>query len=125
MPILDIEVVVGESEAVDLSWVQQIADAAGTVFGTEPGRTWVRLRRLQHSDYAENGMKSSSDLQPVFVSVLKSQLPPVDALRVESSELTLAISCILERPAENVHVLYLPPAAERQSFGGILVEEPS
>jgi hypothetical protein len=125
MPILDIDVVVVESETIDLSWAQQIADAAGTVFGTEPGRTWVRVRRLQHSDYAENGMKDSPDLLPVFVSVLKSQRPPLDALRVESRKLTLVISRILERPVENVHVLYLPPAAERQSFGGTLVEEPN
>lgn len=125
MPILDIEVVVIENEAIDSSWAQQIADAGGGIFGTLPGRTWVRVRGLHRSNYAENGIKLAANLQPVFVSVLKSQLPPVDALRVESHKLTLEISRIVERPVENVHVLYLPPAAERLSFGGILVEESS
>ena len=123
MPILDIEVIVVDGETTDSDWVQQIADGAGKIFGTLPGKTWVRVRRLPNVDYAENETKISPDLRPVFVSVLKSQLPPIDVLRVESRKLTLEVARIMQRPAANVHVLYLPPAAGRLSFGGTLLEE--
>jgi len=123
MPILDIEVVLAGELDIDSTWAQRIADASGKIFGTKPGRTWVRVRKLQLSDYAENGTELAPDLHPIFVSVLKSQLPPVDRLRAESQELTSEIARIVGRQTENVHILYLPPAAERMSFGGTLVEK--
>ena len=32
MPILDVDAVIAEDEAIDACWVQQIADAAGAIF---------------------------------------------------------------------------------------------
>ncbi|MFC2078897.1 hypothetical protein ACFLSZ_02845 [Candidatus Bipolaricaulota bacterium] len=122
MPILTIEVVLFDDEAIDSDWAGAIANAAGEIFGTPSGRTWVRIRGLPRSHYAENGIGSSVDLHPVFVSVLKATLPGGDELRIEAGELTTAIAEIAGRPAENVHVLYLPQGEGRISFGGTLVE---
>jgi hypothetical protein len=122
MPILDIEVVVAEDEDIDTCWAQQIADAAGSIFDTLPGRTWVRMRSLTHSGYAENQTAISPEIRPVFVSVLKAKVPAIETLRAEIQQLTLEIAHITGRREENVHILYLPPAAGRISFGGTLVE---
>lgn len=122
MPILDVEAVLFDDEVVDSIWALEIADAAGKIFETTPGQTWVRIRGLPHLHYAENGAGDSSELGPVFVSVLKAQLPDVEDLRAEVDKLTGAIARIIGRPEENVHVLYLPPGSGRISFGGKLVE---
>lgn len=122
MPILDIEIVVAENEDISTCWPQQFADAAGSIFKTQPGRTWVRVSRLKCSDYAENQTATPPEIRPVFVSVLKAKAPPIDALRAEIQQLTLEIARITGRREENIHILYLPPAAGRVSFGGTLVE---
>ena len=122
MPILDIEAVLFDHETIHSNWAKEIADAAGKIFEAPPGRTWVRIRGLPRSHYAENGTGNTLELCPVFVSVLKAQLPEVGHLRVEVEKLTAAIARIIGHPVENVHVLYLPPGAGRISFGGKLVE---
>ena len=38
---------------------QALADAAGAVFGTSPGQTWVRLRACRRRAYAENALAVS------------------------------------------------------------------
>ncbi|MFC2106678.1 4-oxalocrotonate tautomerase family protein [Candidatus Bipolaricaulota bacterium] len=105
MPILDIEAVLFDHETIDSNWAREIADAAGRIFDTPPGRTWVRVRGLPRSHYAENGADDSPQLCPVFVSVLKAQLPDVEDLRTEVDKLTGAIARIIGHPEENVHVL--------------------
>ncbi|MBU1050747.1 hypothetical protein KKG90_12065 [Candidatus Bipolaricaulota bacterium] len=122
MPILDLEVIVAQNEDIDPGWAQQIADVAGSVFGTPPGRTWVRMRAMQQSHDAENATSRSENLHPIFVTVPKAQNPPIELLRVEALKLTQEIACITERQSENIHVLYLPPAVNRMAFGGIWVE---
>ncbi len=122
MPILDIEAVLFDHETIHLDWVKEIAGAAGKIFETPPGRTCVRIRGLPRSHYAENSIVDTPKLCPVFVSVLKARLPEIEDLRVEVEKLTAAIAGIMERPVENVHVLYLPSGAGRISFGGKLVE---
>lgn len=122
MPILDVEAVPFDHEVIDSNWALEIADVAGKIFETPPGRTWVRIRGLPRSYYSENGTGDTLELCPVFVSVLKAQLPEIEDLRVEAEKLTAAIARIIGRPAENVHVLYLPSGAGRISFGGKLVE---
>ena len=122
MPILDIEAVLFDHEIIDSNWALEIADAAGRIIDTPPGQTWVRIRGLPRSQYAENGTGDSPELRPVFVSVLKAQLPEVEDLRAEVEKLTVTIARIIGRPEENVHVLYLPPGSGRISFGGKLVE---
>lgn len=125
MPILDIEVVLLGDEAVNSNWAVEIADAVGEIFDSPPGRTWVRIRDLPRSQYAENDTGDSLELCPVFVSVLKAQLPEVEDLRVEVEKLTTSIARITGRPMENVHVLYLPQGAGRVSFGGKLLSRHS
>ena len=122
MPILEIEAVLLEGESIGPHWASEIASAAGEIFDTPSGRTWVRVRGLPHSQYAENGIRDSLELAPVFVSVLKAQMPEIECLRRETKKLTAAVARITDRPAENVHVIYLPPAAGRIAFGGTLVE---
>ena len=122
MPILDVEAVLSGDETVDSNWALEIANAVGRIFDTPPGHTWVRVRGLPRSQYTENSARNTQELGPVFVSVLKAQLPRVEDLRVEVEKLTVTIARITGRPEENVHVLYLPPGEGRISFGGKLVE---
>jgi len=113
MPILEFEIV-GDAPA-DVA--QRLADAAGEVFGLEPGRVWVKLRRIAPDDYAENG--GSTSVEPVFVKVLHADVPVAIASEVE--RLTAVISNVLARPSENVHLFYEPSGGGRVAFGGDVV----
>jgi len=121
MPILEVEVVVepGEDLAGDLAG--RLADAASKVFESAPGATWVRLRPLPESNYAENEGGPPDGVRPVFVTVLKRRLPDPDERADECRALTQKLAAILDRPPENVHLLYLPEGAGRVSFGGRLL----
>lgn len=121
MPILEVEIVTGNGESLKSGLAQQLADAAGDVLGTPAGRTWVRLRVLPRNQYAENRTVVPEDVRPVFVSVLKSRACGTAELKVETAKLCEAIARACGRPKENVHILYLPEAAGRMSFGGELV----
>jgi hypothetical protein len=91
MPILDIEIVVAADADLDSSLAAKLADAAGEVFASVAGQTWVRLRPLGGELYAENG------------------------------GLTLAIANVCDRAPETVHLVYRPAARGRVAFGGKLV----
>lgn len=122
MPILDVEPVVGEDHTLDPSLAQRLADAAAVVFGSAPGRVWVRLRPLPAAQYAENASVAAgadADL-PVFVTVLHAHPPAGDARANEAALLTAAVAQAIGRAAERVHVQYAPPGAGRQAFGGRL-----
>lgn len=118
MPILDIEVVGLSGDASTLS--QALADRIGRVLNSSPGKTWIRLRNLESSHYAENEAPSAP--QPVFVQVLEAQPPEDSELRAVIMSLTQTIADVLDRPKENVHILMEPPAQGRISFGGKLRE---
>ena len=122
MPILTVEIIVEETEKIapNLAWA--IADAAGAIFGSAPGQTWVRLHRLPAAHYAENGIAPDATPRPVFVSVLKAESPASSELAREVAELASAIGALCGRPADVVHIFYEPPAAGRGAFGGKLVE---
>ena len=122
MPILTVKIVTNESEAIVPNLAGAIADAAGAIFGSAPGRTWVRLYRLPTAQYAENAVPPDATPHPVFVSVLKSAPPTGDALEREVAELAAAIGALCGRPSEVVHILYEPAATGRVAFGGKLVE---
>lgn len=117
MPILDVDIV----GAADLDLAQRIADAAGRVFQTPPGETWVRLR--SPAAYAESGGTLPEGVRPVFVSVLKARPPAGEALVLEVAALTDAVAQACGRPPENVHVIYEPAAHGRIAFGGHLAGE--
>ncbi|HSF80058.1 MAG TPA: hypothetical protein VLA49_02425 [Anaerolineales bacterium] len=131
MPILEIEIVLQPGEIPVSDLAQIAADRAAQVFGGPPGHTWVRLRLLPAGQYAENsggtpggdtpGSEPPPEVYPVFVTVLKAQPPEPPALQQELSQLTRALAEVCARPEENVHILYLPPAAGRMAFGGQLV----
>lgn len=121
MPILEVEIVTGHGEQLQPGLAQRLADAAGDVLGTPSGRTWCRLRALPSDQYAENRAVVPKDIRPVFVTVLKSRVGGADALKSEAAKLCEALAEACGRPKENVHVLYLPEAAGRMSFGGELV----
>lgn len=119
MPIVDVEVVAAAASA-NVS-AQKLADALGQVFGTPPGRTWVRVRMLADCDYAENQATIDAEALPVFVTVLHLRPPEGERRAYEVRALTSAVAACLARSPERVHVQYAPGAAGRQAFGGTLV----
>ena len=124
MPIVDIEVVTGtaDPQAIGEQIPQSIADKLGDIFGSEPGGTWVRLRSLDRDRYAENRTTLDSGTAPTFVRILRAELPEPAALRREMARVADAVARVLDRPRENVHVLYAPEAKGRIGFGGTLLE---
>lgn len=116
MPIIEVEVV--GDEALREGLAGAVAEAVGHIFGSQPGGTWVRLRGLPTGQYAENGGGPPQGVRPVFVSVLKGGADGEEERRKEAGKLAEAIGAWCGRPADNVHILYLPPAAGRIFFGG-------
>ncbi len=114
MPILDIEFV-GEENLSSIT--QQLANAAGQVLNSPPGLTWVRVRSLPSSQYAENSDTSNAPL-PVFVSVLLRKLPEQTQMERIAKGLCAVVADVSGRPKENVHILFLPEGAGRVAFGG-------
>jgi phenylpyruvate tautomerase PptA (4-oxalocrotonate tautomerase family) len=123
MPILDVEIVLEPGEALRPELAGELADRAGEVFGAAPGTTWVKVRAVPAEHYAENQSGHSTELHPVFVSVLKAKLPPPDERQREVTRLTEAVARACRRPPENVHILYLPEGAGRMAFGGRIVPD--
>jgi phenylpyruvate tautomerase PptA (4-oxalocrotonate tautomerase family) len=121
MPILDVEIVTPAGEEIDDSLASRLADAAGEVFGSVAGQTWVRLRPLPSESYAENGGGPPDGVSPVFVGVLLADPPVGEELRSQVHRLTLAIANACGRPPENVHLFYRAAARGRVAFGGKLV----
>jgi phenylpyruvate tautomerase PptA (4-oxalocrotonate tautomerase family) len=122
MPILDVERVLPDgADAAPSGLAQALADAAGRVFTSPPGRTWVRLRVLPAAAYAENDAVVNADALPVFVTVLHAHPPTGDALAAQVRGLTDALAAVLGCDAQCVHVQIAPPGAGRQAFGGALV----
>ena len=121
MPILDIEIVLRHGEILLPDLAARLAEAAGEIFGSSPGRTWVKLRSLPPEQYAEDGDGPPPGVYPVFVSVLKAERPDGEMLRLEAGSLARAIGQVCNRPAENVHILYEADAKGRLAFGGEII----
>jgi phenylpyruvate tautomerase PptA (4-oxalocrotonate tautomerase family) len=117
MPIVDIELVVRNEEALPEGLASTLADALGEVLGSEPGRLWVRVRALPESQYAENLGEAP---RPVFVSLLFGTPPTGDLLRLQVKQVTQIVAGICRCPAGHVHVLLEPAAKGRIAFGGEL-----
>jgi phenylpyruvate tautomerase PptA (4-oxalocrotonate tautomerase family) len=122
MPIIDVEIVGDAEPATGSPSAATLADTLGGIFGTAPGRTWVRLRGLPPSAYAENGIEITAAGLPVFVTVLHARPPEGDARAAEVLAVTRAVADWARRDPQRVHVQYAPAAAGRQAFGGTLVE---
>lgn len=123
MPIVDVEIVAGEEEVwAAARGAGALADVLGKVFATAAGRTWVRLRTLPASAYAENESRPGPGEWPVFVTVLHAHPPTGEARAAEVMAVTTAVAAWAGRAPERIHVQYAPAAAGRQAFGGRLVE---
>jgi phenylpyruvate tautomerase PptA (4-oxalocrotonate tautomerase family) len=121
MPIVTVEVVAGvNAMAPDVA--QALADAIGRALKSPPGQTWVRVDSLARDRYAENDAALDTAQLPVFVTVLKKQVPPRAKLEGEVIALTEAVAQVIGRPVACVHVEYAPAAAGRLAFGGVLVQ---
>jgi phenylpyruvate tautomerase PptA (4-oxalocrotonate tautomerase family) len=120
MPIVEIEVVGERDEGAHGDLAARLASAVADVLGSRPRGTWIKLRYLDPSCYAENGDDGAA--RPVFVSIIKRANPVGDVLRDEVARLTRAVADTCGRPVETVHVLYRAPAAGRLAFGGTLVD---
>ncbi|MGE3167218.1 MAG: hypothetical protein AB7O52_20110 [Planctomycetota bacterium] len=121
MPILDIEMVLNPGDSLPHRLASDLAHRAGEILGTTHGRTWVRLRALPSSSYAENDEPVTKH-RPIFVNVLKSRRPEGLALVEEVARLTQALAEVCGRPADYVHLFYEPDGAGRVAFGGKLLE---
>jgi hypothetical protein len=82
----------------------------------------VKLHGLPANLYAENGEEQTS-IYPVFVKIIKSTLPNITKLQDEANRISIAVANIVERPAENVHVIFEPDGTGRVAFGGKLLTE--
>jgi phenylpyruvate tautomerase PptA (4-oxalocrotonate tautomerase family) len=122
MPIVTVEVVADLDRTLKLDLAQSLANAIGRALDSSPGQTWVRLHLLGRDSYAENGCVVEADALPVFVTVLKRQVPLGTELQAEIASLTQAIAQVVGRPVASVHVEYAAAAADRLAFGGKLVQ---
>jgi phenylpyruvate tautomerase PptA (4-oxalocrotonate tautomerase family) len=121
MPIVDVEVVSVEGGSAVPPSLAALASDLGRVFGSSPGHTWVRLRVLPASCYAENEAPLSAEELPAFVTVLLARPPEGAALQAQVEAVTHAVAAWLARSPERVDVAYAPAASGRQAFGGKLV----
>ena len=117
MPIVDIEIVLMPDEKIKDSVPQELADQLGQIFNSPKGGTWIRLHTLSEHHYAENGGKDEG-IHPVFVSVLKANVPPREELQSEAAVITNAVAQICDRSPSLVHVIYAPQGSGRVIFGG-------
>ena len=119
MPILTIEIVAPELPGTTPS---TLAAVAADALGSSPAGTWVRLRRLDPADYGEGDGGPPADAAPVFVSVVKADLPGRPDLAQLAERLATALASALAHAPADIHVLFEPPARGRIAFGGRLVE---
>ncbi len=119
MPILEIEIIVQPGEVLADDMAQTLADEIGRILESAAGRTWVKLRPLPASQYAEN--ESRQTMFPVFVSVLAAIRPSPEKMEQIVAKMTTAVARICQRPSQNVHILFLADAAGRIAFGGSIV----
>jgi len=122
MPIVTVEVVVDIDRTLNLNLAQSLADAMGRALDSPPGQTWVRLHVLGRNAYAENERVVEADALPVFVTVLKREVPLGAELQAEVASLTRAVAQVVARREEFVHIEYATAAANRLAFGGKLVQ---
>jgi hypothetical protein len=121
VPILEVELILKPGEQLAASLTADLAKRAAEALESRAAGTWVKLRTLEPEEYAEGDGGPAAGVFPVFVSVLKVDVPGPDRLAVEVARLTEAIAAVCNRPPENVHILYLPPARGRVAFGGRIV----
>jgi phenylpyruvate tautomerase PptA (4-oxalocrotonate tautomerase family) len=124
MPIVTIECVVnGNFEPYDTSFTQRLADRLGVIFKSEPGTTWVKLKYLAPSNYAENDVSTNGSMEPTFVSILLRSLPSEATLERIAQNVSTEVSSVLARPSMNTHVFFEPEGLGRVAFGGVFLKK--
>jgi phenylpyruvate tautomerase PptA (4-oxalocrotonate tautomerase family) len=122
MPIITIECVVSAAEnKYPAEIIRRLADELGRLLGSKPAGAWLKMRYLDDMQYAENESDVDPAVRPTFVEVLKHSLGNQESLAAESRKIASTVSETLDRPRENVHVIFLPEGAGRVAFGGELV----
>lgn len=120
MPIVDIEFVSeipGDQTVLTGALANAIADALQTGIA----QTWVRLRSLPRSCYAENGVEDPPGAGAVFVAITKRFLTDEARLAEEAERVCAAIAKVSGRAKEHIHIIYEPPGNGRIAFGGKLL----
>ena len=120
MPIVNVEIVLREDEILPKNLAIELADELGELFHSPARGTWVKIHSLHVDQYAENGGVPPG-VYPIFVTIVKAELPAVEVMQREVEKVTGAVAQICNRPSENVHVIYEPEARGRVAFGGKLV----
>jgi phenylpyruvate tautomerase PptA (4-oxalocrotonate tautomerase family) len=120
MPLIEIEVI-GELVVPENSLAKKLADELGRLLGSASGGTWVRLRSLPPSQYAENGVDDPLGAEAIFVKVTHRILPASETLAVEAKAISVVVASTCQRQAEQVHVIYEPSGQGRIAFGGKLI----
>lgn len=121
MPIVIVELAGESGNAPEPDLAQQLANAIGRALLSPPGQTWVRLRWLARHEYAENESPLSADRLPVFITIVKREIPTPVELQSEVAAVTAAVAGVVGRAADGVHIEYAPAAAGRVSLGGKVV----
>ena len=122
MPIVTVELVGESDNAPEPNLAQLLADAIGRALVSPPGQIWVRLRWLARHEYAENESPLSADQLPVFITIIKREIPTAVELQAEVAAVTAAVARVVGRATEGVHVEYAPAGAGRIWFGGKVVQ---
>jgi phenylpyruvate tautomerase PptA (4-oxalocrotonate tautomerase family) len=120
MPIVEIEITLRQNETLRENLASDLADEFGKIFDSPRATTWVKLYLLPASHYAEND-GTQIDIYPIFIRVLKSELPGQIKLHGEVDMITSAVSNICGRPPENVHIIFETNGRGRVAFGGKLI----
>jgi phenylpyruvate tautomerase PptA (4-oxalocrotonate tautomerase family) len=120
MPIVDVEIVGLLADTTHAGLAQRVADAIGAALNSRPQGTWVKLRFLDDSAYAENDAGRPDGAQPVFVTVLLAELPGSDVLSQHALQIATAVADACGRSSENVHIVFESAASRRVAFGGLL-----
>src|SRR6266850_1378068 len=98
MPLVEVAIVLRPQESLRATLARELADRIGEVLRSSPGNTWVTIRAISAEQYAENQTESTTDVRPVFVTILRSKLPTAEALQREVSALTPAVARMCGRP---------------------------
>ncbi len=118
MPIVQVYIIRSESQEPDPGWARLIADSAGEIFGSAPGRTWVKIITIPGFHYAENSIPAEETPEPVFVKVFKKGNDTPAARSAEARSLARLIARVLDRPRERVHIIYRPVSDHTIALGG-------
>lgn len=124
MPMANIQIVLkNNAAAYPDNITSQLADALGSFFNCSPGTTWVRLSYLTASHYAENQISQQDCPDPVFVELLLKNTAEQHHRALDARKIANIVAEILQRPENEIHIIFQPPGVGRVAFGGKLIPD--